>query len=330
MDDGETTVFFRALRGAPMTILMALLVARKPVGNVWLHETTGYNLETVSKNLDVLQRAGYAQNIRRYDGWCLTLKAAQLPLFTHSQEAGLDDGSAENPYSLLDAPHDETGSTEKPDSPEDGTVDGSAENPRSQADTETDQIGSAENPHSPLAEPKTGSAENPHSQGQNGEKTGGSAENPRSPALRGSGGGSSFNIKLNRSVKPPPPQTPPNQNCADNSRPSAALDAEATRLVEALCTKTACPRHRAEQAIEAALGIFLPVAVEAETIRWMAYVRQSGANIRSPGHFVAAKLAAGDEAPDWVELTNAEKWEVERLLAKLPDRADGEVEHESE
>jgi len=79
--------FLAALRGAPITILIAMYLIERASGPDELSAVTGYRPSTVSATLQQLALDGWVVNARRYRGWMLTPAARQLPAFTRSDLA---------------------------------------------------------------------------------------------------------------------------------------------------------------------------------------------------------------------------------------------------
>ena len=70
----------RALKGAPLSCLIALGIAGRPVGVTWLSTATGFEKKAVIAGLRVLESLSLAANAARYNGWQLTPAARALPL----------------------------------------------------------------------------------------------------------------------------------------------------------------------------------------------------------------------------------------------------------
>lgn len=68
------------LKGAPLSVLCALIAIQRPAGASLLSELTGYSDKPVSKALRKLERHGYAQAHGRYNAWLATGYAKQLLL----------------------------------------------------------------------------------------------------------------------------------------------------------------------------------------------------------------------------------------------------------
>lgn len=91
-----TTDELIVLRGAPLTILCALILAKRegvaPVNQHWLKRNTRYGLDTINDALNLLKDRGYAIQTSRYAWLPADEKALQLPLM-----AFLDDGKDNDP-----------------------------------------------------------------------------------------------------------------------------------------------------------------------------------------------------------------------------------------
>jgi len=70
----------RMLKGCPLSLVMAMVIARQPVGRAWLEGVTGYSQNVVQKGLAYLEEIGMAARNGRYEGWHLTDGAKALPL----------------------------------------------------------------------------------------------------------------------------------------------------------------------------------------------------------------------------------------------------------
>jgi hypothetical protein len=70
----------RALKGAPLSILIAMLIARQPVGEDWLVTITGYSQNTIRNGCKFLTEIQMIQRNGRYHGYVLTNGAEQLTL----------------------------------------------------------------------------------------------------------------------------------------------------------------------------------------------------------------------------------------------------------
>ena len=70
----------RALKGAPMSCLVAMQIAQQPVGAAWLESATGYSNQAITKALQVLRELQVATQVGRFDGWVLLEQGQQLVL----------------------------------------------------------------------------------------------------------------------------------------------------------------------------------------------------------------------------------------------------------
>ncbi|MAT45168.1 MAG: hypothetical protein CL609_22805 [Anaerolineaceae bacterium] len=75
----------RTLKGAPLSILMALVLSKQPVTSDWLQAVTGYSDKSVTSGLKALQEFGYITRNGRY-AWQLAGEINQLPLMTNLAE----------------------------------------------------------------------------------------------------------------------------------------------------------------------------------------------------------------------------------------------------
>lgn len=71
----------RDLRGAPLSIIFALIVAKRALSNQDLQKWTGYkDKKSIKEGLERLVEYGVVVNLGRYSGWMLTSNLNQLPL----------------------------------------------------------------------------------------------------------------------------------------------------------------------------------------------------------------------------------------------------------
>lgn len=70
----------RMLKGCPLSLVMAMVIAHQPVGRAWLVQVTGYSQNVVQQGLEYLEQIGIAARNRRYEGWHLSAGAKALPL----------------------------------------------------------------------------------------------------------------------------------------------------------------------------------------------------------------------------------------------------------
>jgi hypothetical protein len=93
----QTLTQIRALRGTPLTVLLTLLVAARPVTQRWLCRTTGYSEKTVARALQTLVSLGYLERCD-YRHWRLARQRPALvelmPLLANPDEDGESPVSA--------------------------------------------------------------------------------------------------------------------------------------------------------------------------------------------------------------------------------------------
>jgi len=70
----------RMLKGAPLSVLFSLMLARRPMGELWLTGVTGYSRTSIWMALKYLVEVGLIQRNDRCEAWVLTGEAQQLPL----------------------------------------------------------------------------------------------------------------------------------------------------------------------------------------------------------------------------------------------------------
>ena len=70
----------RALKGAPLSILIAMLIARQPVGENWLVTITGYSKNTVRNGCKFLVEIQMIQRNGRYESYVLTNGTRQITI----------------------------------------------------------------------------------------------------------------------------------------------------------------------------------------------------------------------------------------------------------
>lgn len=73
-------ITLRALKGAPLSILIAMFLAKQPVGESWLISVTGYSQNTIRKGCSFLLETQLILRNGRYQGYVLSKGAMQLPL----------------------------------------------------------------------------------------------------------------------------------------------------------------------------------------------------------------------------------------------------------
>ena len=70
----------RALKGAPLSILIAMVLAQQPIGEKWLVTVTGYSANTIRLGLSFLLEIQMIGRNGRYNGYVLMDGAMQLPI----------------------------------------------------------------------------------------------------------------------------------------------------------------------------------------------------------------------------------------------------------
>jgi len=73
------------LKGCPLSVLIVMGYFDRCLGRDELAMLTDYSPPSVQKALERLEFLGLAQNHGRYEGWLLTTKARQLPLFAQGE-----------------------------------------------------------------------------------------------------------------------------------------------------------------------------------------------------------------------------------------------------
>jgi predicted transcriptional regulator len=87
-----TLASLRALKGAPLSILIAMLISKQPVGENWLCSVTGYSQNTVRKGCQFLIETQMIRRNERYNGYVLTNGTMQLPLQSTLRVGMAEDG----------------------------------------------------------------------------------------------------------------------------------------------------------------------------------------------------------------------------------------------
>lgn len=82
MDERQVTVMVRSLKGAPASIVLAMLLLPPgaALGATQLARMTGYSDKPITQALQILTEMGLMQQHKRYSGWMLTVDARQLIL----------------------------------------------------------------------------------------------------------------------------------------------------------------------------------------------------------------------------------------------------------
>jgi hypothetical protein len=89
----------RELKGAPLSIIIALGLVHQCTSQEWLERTTGYTDKPVSQALQYLREAGLVDETP--SGWQLAkAKANQVPLTLMSDEGGIDPSLSEDTASI--------------------------------------------------------------------------------------------------------------------------------------------------------------------------------------------------------------------------------------
>ena len=73
--------FLRALKGAPLSVLIAIRIFPGPASLLQLAAVTGYDQHTCARATEALAAMGYLERVH-YRGWRLSSEAQQLPLWT--------------------------------------------------------------------------------------------------------------------------------------------------------------------------------------------------------------------------------------------------------
>lgn len=85
----------RALKGSPLSIIIAMFIANQPVGENWLCSVTGYSQNTVRRGCKFLEETQMIRRNGRYESYVLSDGMMQLPLgmkaMPESQKLTLDD-----------------------------------------------------------------------------------------------------------------------------------------------------------------------------------------------------------------------------------------------
>ena len=97
----------RLLKGAPLSVIFALYLAKKtqagPVGQEWIARNTGYTDKPISQALALLEDYGLVRRNSRY-AWTLTGEALQLPLMGDILESGGNEALAGAEPEVQDMP----------------------------------------------------------------------------------------------------------------------------------------------------------------------------------------------------------------------------------
>ncbi len=82
-----TATLVRALRGAPITVLVLMAIERRPLNLEYLRRHTGYTDKTVHDAVGLLSDYGMVAQTGRYT-WQIAAGAQQLPLMVEPLPAG--------------------------------------------------------------------------------------------------------------------------------------------------------------------------------------------------------------------------------------------------
>jgi len=82
----QTKMVVRSLRGAPWTVVMAMVMLPNLHGEMELAGATGYSRKTVRQALIDLESLGFVQRNGRFEVWILTSRARQMVLGEAEQE----------------------------------------------------------------------------------------------------------------------------------------------------------------------------------------------------------------------------------------------------
>jgi hypothetical protein len=107
----------RALKGAPLSILIAMMIAQQPVGEGWLETITGYSQNTVRNGCKFLLEIQMIQRNSRYQGYTLTNGARQLAIendpFGERQKMTLPDPTTTDTLNKKEADESEERAVEE-------------------------------------------------------------------------------------------------------------------------------------------------------------------------------------------------------------------------
>ena len=89
----NTTTLLRALKGAPLACLFALLICDHPASQVWLMQATGYSPNSVSAALRLLEELGLAQRLGPLGDWSSAGNSATRASLAAALAATLSPGA---------------------------------------------------------------------------------------------------------------------------------------------------------------------------------------------------------------------------------------------
>jgi len=87
-DTSNIGALLRATRGAPLTVLLAMIVEGRPVGPGRLSAILGYQRPTIRRALALLLDLQLVVHVGRYDAWLPTASATSLPFLKSSNREG--------------------------------------------------------------------------------------------------------------------------------------------------------------------------------------------------------------------------------------------------
>ena len=104
METDNAVTLLRALKGAPLSVLIAIRLFPGPANLLQLSAATGYERTAIAQAVDTLELMGFVERAH-YRGWRLSGLAQQLPLWTPSEIGEGDDTPrlASRPAGLLSA-----------------------------------------------------------------------------------------------------------------------------------------------------------------------------------------------------------------------------------
>ncbi|MHB8135717.1 MAG: hypothetical protein ACYDH1_16025 [Anaerolineaceae bacterium] len=77
MPEIDPIVILRSIRGVPLTCLIALLCAEKPVGLGWLMRATSYSDKPITRALNLLQQMNFVTHKGGYNPWQINPQSLQ-------------------------------------------------------------------------------------------------------------------------------------------------------------------------------------------------------------------------------------------------------------
>jgi len=269
----NAVTLLRSLKGAPLSVLIAIRLCPGPASLLQLAAATGYERTAVTQAVTGLEMMGFVERAH-YRGWQLTRAAVQLPLWTPCEIGTI----APDACPALGAGVE----VDRPPPVEDIRELKAVKNHFQQNGTEAGDA------------PEILKAGKNHFQ-------------PGDDGSRGGSGGSGL-INLTTEVKEPPPLLQPQEELkagknhfqpAEQENAPPPFDDAEQDLLNDLIDLTGCPRRRAEKAVRTALdeGYYTPW-LHLQVLYWHAYLHDDrGSNLKNPGYFVAKKLENGEACP---------------------------------